>query len=630
MGSDPFRSRRAVLIANSRYTESTIIDLPAASASLTAMTDLLCGELCGWSQDELRTIADAPDPAALARLVQPEVGDVEDLLLVYYAGHGFRTMDSTLALALRDTDPHPELLPSTGMLYDRLAQIISGSPAKTKIVILDCCFAELANRGNHQIGSASRSGNPYVGLYFIGASEAEERASAPTDGSPTYFVQALIDVIGHGIDVDLDALSIEQVYRAVNERLRSTGLAEPVDSAIRGARDRPFARNARSDGNAVLTGPVEEIHSGKSAVSLLRRRGLLTAGVVGMAAVGTGWLGLRTLVPAGGSHSEAPPIQPITQATFIGAPLTQHTDMVKSVCFSPDNRMLASGGYDRTVRLWNVAVPANAIPMGAPLLGHTNHVSMVSISPDGRTLASAGEDTTIRLWDLTPPHPGSPGSVLVGHSAAVNAVAFRDDGVIAVSCSDDTTMRVWSIAGPALADGSGGPFGSDGVTRVQSVAFAARTTMLASAGGNGTAALWSLSHPTAPSLSRPVLSAGSAIVDSVALSPDGRLLAAGGYDENVRLWNLSDRRAAPTPYVIQGHSDAVTSVVFSPDGGTLASAGYDRTIRLWSLADPADPQPIGGPLMGHELVVFQVAFSPNGKLLASASGDNTIRLWALS
>jgi len=67
---------------------------------------------------------------------------------------------------------------------------------------------------------------------------------------------------------------------------------------------------------------------------------------------------------------------------------------VKSVCFSPDGKYIASGSWDNTVRVWKWKKNEEKT-----ILRHTGHVESVCFSPDGKYIASGSQDSTVRVWD---------------------------------------------------------------------------------------------------------------------------------------------------------------------------------------------------------------------------------------
>jgi eukaryotic-like serine/threonine-protein kinase len=290
-----------------------------------------------------------------------------------------------------------------------------------------------------------------------------------------------------------------------------------------------------------------------------------------------------------------------------------HGKAILDLVFSRDGNHLASAGQDRTVGVWNPWVGEEVLR----LRGHTDEVNAVALSPDGRRVASGSEDKTVRVWDAT---TSQETQTLEGHEQDVNCVAVDPSGRRLATASDDGTVGIWdAAAGKSLFRLSGHRAGAN------SVAFHPGGRWLASGAQDGAIKIWDLAGGTEVA----TWNGQGGIVNTIAFSPDGRNLATCHEDGMVRIWTAPGR----TEFIsfdnkprlaLLAHKHGALGVAFSPDGRLLASGGRDATAIIW---DPASGARLR-TLTGHEARVTGVAFSPDGRRLATASADSTIRLWS--
>ena len=203
--------------------------------------------------------------------------------------------------------------------------------------------------------------------------------------------------------------------------------------------------------------------------------------------------------------------------------LRGHQDTVNALAFGRHGSTLVSGSVDRTVRVWDL----QSGEVLAVCRGHSGIVTAVAESSPGNLIASGSRDRTIRLWDAL---TGEEVRSLVGHRAAVTTVAFTPCGSRVLSGSDDATLKLWDVeTGRELSTFSGHAAG------VRDADIAPRGDRVVSGGADGTIRVWE----TATGGELLALNAGTTCVHSVAFSRDGRRVASGGADGRVTIWESS-------------------------------------------------------------------------------------------
>jgi WD40 repeat protein len=280
-----------------------------------------------------------------------------------------------------------------------------------------------------------------------------------------------------------------------------------------------------------------------------------------------------------------------------------HTGVVASVAFSPGGRWLASGGADRTVRLWDLTT-GHCVHT---LARHTDKVGSVAFRADGLLLASGSSDGTIVLWDVA---TGKEVRVLAGHSTAPSLLAFSPDGKTVAAGGADGTVRLWDLASGQPGQPRGGHQGV-----VRAVAFSPDGQLLASAGEDRTVQVCDTTTGE-----RLRLFHVPAALLTLAFSPDGQSLAAGtrAPDRAVRAWDLKTRKSQSQPA-----GGDVTGLAFQPSGRQLAVGTQDGMLRLGVWGKALGPTLTLGPdSFGAE--IGSLAFSPEGRYLAVPQGHGLI------
>ncbi|MHB1426229.1 MAG: WD40 repeat domain-containing protein [Gemmataceae bacterium] len=252
---------------------------------------------------------------------------------------------------------------------------------------------------------------------------------------------------------------------------------------------------------------------------------------------------------------------------------------VCSLALSPDGKILATAGEDRTIRFWNWKT-------GEQLRQFTSDSSertmCFTFSPDGKTLVwGASSDSILRLGDVD--------SGKLRHKLkqidSPRAAAFSPDGKTLAVGTYDQTIRLWDTSSGRHPH----PRGHDG--EILSLAFLPEGKHIATVGCDGTLRVWETK--SGEELRR--VSIGATPIFGTSLSANGERLATRhtGEKDFLCLWDVSAgierRRLTNIP-------KAGWAFALSPDGRTLMASDWDEEtgsrLFLWDLTHPASAKPL--------------------------------------
>ena len=243
-------------------------------------------------------------------------------------------------------------------------------------------------------------------------------------------------------------------------------------------------------------------------------------------------------------------------------------DTISQIQYSPDGKLIASAGWDKTIKLWN-AKSGRLVNT----LRHKDGVNSIAFSPDGQTLVSGSEDKTIKIWNII----NKPKLIktLTGHTDSIKAVAVSPDGKLIASAGYDNTIKIWSIAGELLQ----------------------------------------------------TINAHKLAITSLAFTPDSKTLASASWDNTVKLWSIEDAgKSSELLHTLTGHQDGVTTISFNTDGTVIASGSGDRNIKLWNTKTGE----LIKTLRGHTSQINSLAFSSDDRSIISGEEQQGLFWWNLN
>lgn len=363
----------------------------------------------------------------------------------------------------------------------------------------------------------------------------------------------------------------------------------------------------------------------------------------GLLATARDWRGEPWLRPTAASLT--PPDGPLL-FSLIG-----HTNWVRDVVVTADDRFAVSGSWDGSVRVWELDDSGREVHV---LKGHEGGVWKVAVSADGRSAMSGSVDGTIRVWNLT---DGSERRVLRGHQGAAWSIALVPNTSLLVSGSLDTTVRIWdwetgeersvlrghtgsvymvvpSRDGTVVASKS-----EDGTVRiwdvhdgrevhcldsdnrgVQTRVLALTDRHVLSAADDGSIYVWDISDG---SLSWRLREPDTGQIWSMVVTPDGQTVIAGCAAGWVVQWRIGagdvERR------VIRSHNGWVEMLALTPDGRSVLSGADDGLLHLRAVESSAL-----STLSGHGGWLTTAAFSSDGTRAVSGASEGALRVWDLT
>ncbi|CCH29246.1 AAA family ATPase [Actinosynnema sp. NPDC047251] len=218
---------RVVVVATARHVAGSLLpDVPSAETTARELARVYT-ERCGAAESDVTVLLDPAGPRELGERLLEAAEGATGTLLVHFVGHGVVGPDNDLHLACFATDdPSRGLVQHRALRYAELRDVLERCPARSVLLVLDCCFAGRAGGVDPVRRSLAESVRD--GVYQLASAGADESAWAPPGSPLTAFSGELVGLLDGGDPLGPPVLTLEHVFEELSGRLTERGYPRPL------------------------------------------------------------------------------------------------------------------------------------------------------------------------------------------------------------------------------------------------------------------------------------------------------------------------------------------------------------------------------------------------------------------
>ncbi|XP_046672620.1 autophagy-related protein 16-1 isoform X2 [Homalodisca vitripennis] len=247
---------------------------------------------------------------------------------------------------------------------------------------------------------------------------------------------------------------------------------------------------------------------------------------------------------------------------------------------------------------------------------HESEISAVRWSPVDHVVATGGADRRVRLWDVSKGLPESKG-MLVGCNQGVMSVDFDSNCTHIICASNDFASRVWTVADQRLRHTLTGHSG-----KVMAAKFLGESNKVVTGSHDRTLKIWDLRSKQCTQTNF----VGSSCNDLVTSDGAGTTIISGHFDKTIRFWDMRNEGSTNRIEV----NGRVTSLDLSRDAKYLLSCVRDDTLRVLDLRMNQIVGTFGHDGFKVGCDWSRAVFSSEGQYVAVGSVDGSIFIWEVA